>query len=117
LHGVRALLIAFPKGRIPGFLNRILPPGIRNLYEIFAERGYSRTTILSLSTDPSKPGAGNANPLARVYTAADARELFSCFSSTRTFIRQLYQADFLPAFAHHWAERRFGWFLFIRSVK
>src|SRR5205814_2024923 len=104
-------------GRLPGFLNRILPPGIRNLYEICAERGYSCTTILSLSTDPSKPGAGNANPLARVYTAADARELFSPFSSTRTFIRQLYHADFLPAFARHWAERRFGWFLFIRSVK
>ncbi len=113
----RVLLILFPSGKLPGFLKRTLPGGIRNLYEICAERGYSGETILSLSTDPSRPGKGNANPLARVYTPGEARALFSAFKTTQTFIRQLYQAGFLPTFLHRWAERRFGWFLFIRSVK
>ena len=114
---VRVLLLLFPSGRLPGVLKGALPGGITNLYEICAERGYSRATILSLSTDPSRPGQGNANPLARAYTADEARLLFASFRSVQTHVRQLYQADFLPGFLHRWAERRFGWFLFIRSVK
>jgi SAM-dependent methyltransferase len=114
---VRLLLLFFRGKQLPAFIDRVLPEGIRNLYEICAARGYSKETILSLSTDPSRPGAGNANPLARVYTPQQARHMFSAFKSTDTFIRQLYQADFLPTALHRWAERRFGWFLFIRSVK
>jgi ubiquinone/menaquinone biosynthesis C-methylase UbiE len=114
---VRFLLLLYPDGRLPGFLRRRLPEGIRNLYDICAKSGYSKQTILSLSTDPSRPGQGNANPLARAYTPNEARALFFAFKSTQIFIRQLYQAGFLPRFLHRWAERRFGWFLFIRSVK
>lgn len=113
---VWTLLLVFRGRKLPAVLGS-LPVGIRNLYEICAERGYSRETILSLSTDPSRPGQGNANPLARAYTPSEALQLFSPFKNTQTFIRQLYQAGFLPRYLHRWAERRFGWFLFIRSVK
>ena len=114
---VRALLILFPSGELPRILRRIIPIGIRNLYEICLKRGYSRQAILSFSTDLSRPGQDNANPLARVYSEAEAHRLFSDFQSTQTFIRQLHQADFLPYALARWVERRFGWFLFIRSVK
>jgi ubiquinone/menaquinone biosynthesis C-methylase UbiE len=114
---VRTLLTLFPSGRLPSFLDRWVPGGIKNLYLISKERGFSRELIFSLSTDPSQPGPGNANPLARAYTVREATRLFSSFRSTETFIRQLYYADFLPAFLQRWLERRFGWFLFIRASK
>jgi ubiquinone/menaquinone biosynthesis C-methylase UbiE len=113
---VRLLLLLFPRGVLPRSLD-FLPAGIRNLYTISAERGYSRQLIFSLSTDPSRPGPHNANPLARAYTRPEARYLFSAFRSTETFIRHLSSVDFLPGFIHRWLDHRFGWFLFIRSTK
>jgi SAM-dependent methyltransferase len=113
---VRVLLILFPGGALPRSLD-FLPGGIRNLYTISAERGYSRELVFSLSTDPSRPGPGNANPLARAYTRAEARQLFAAFHSTEIFIRHLSLADFLPGFIRYWLERLFGWFLFIQSTK
>jgi hypothetical protein len=113
---VRLLLILFPGGVLPRSLG-FLPEGIRNLYVVSAERGYSRELIFSLSTDPSRPGPGNANPLARAYTRTEARALFSAFPSTEIFIRHLSLAPFLPGFVRRWVERRFGWFLFVRSTK
>ena len=112
------LLVIWFRGRsLPKSVKKWLPRGIQNLYVICAERGYSRALILSLSTDFSRPGQGNANPLSRAYTSPEARRLFSSFQSTKTFIRQLYYAGFLPSFMHRWAETRFGWFLFIRATK
>jgi ubiquinone/menaquinone biosynthesis C-methylase UbiE len=113
---VRILLFLFPGGRLPAVLG-FLPQGIRNPYMICIEKGYSRQLIFSLSTDFSRPGPGNANPLARAFTSSEARQLFSSFRTTETFIRHLSLADFLPASIHRWVERRFGWFLFIRSSK
>lgn len=114
---VRLLLLLFRGRPLPSFLDGKLPSGIKNLYAISAGRGYSRELIFSLSTDPSKPGRANANPLARAYTCSEARQLFSSFKSTQTFIRQLSHASFLPASLCRWAEHRFGWFLFIRATK
>ena len=114
---LRLLLWLYPQGRLPNFWRRKLRPGICDMYQILAESGFSKELLFSISTDPSKPGEGNANPLARCYSPAEARTLFSDFKTVRTFIRQLYYADFLPPAIHRWAERRFGWFLFIHASK
>jgi ubiquinone/menaquinone biosynthesis C-methylase UbiE len=114
---LRSLVWFFPKGELPGFMKKCLRPGIRDMYQILAERGFSKELLFSISTDPSRPGQGNANPLARSYSRAEGVKLFSQFKSVRTFVRQLYYADFLPASLHRWAEHRFGWFLFIRAQK
>jgi ubiquinone/menaquinone biosynthesis C-methylase UbiE len=114
---LRTLLLFFPGGRLPELVSRILPPGIRNIYGILAERGYSNERLVAVATDPSVPGTGHSNPLSRCYSQQEAKELFSVFSTTETRIRQLYLADFLPRWARSWLERRAGWFLFIRAVK
>jgi SAM-dependent methyltransferase len=114
---LRVLVLLFPDGRAPALIRKPMPAGLRDMYEIVAEKGHSRELVFSLSTDPSRPGRGNANPLARSYSRAQAKQLFSTFTSIQTFVRQLYYADFLPSVLHRWIERRFGWFLFIRATK
>jgi ubiquinone/menaquinone biosynthesis C-methylase UbiE len=114
---LRCLLLIGPHGRLPGVLEKRLPQGLKNMYRIVVEQGYSKETVLAISTDPSSPGPSNANPLARSYSRSEAMDLFSRFRTSQTFVRQLYYADFLPSLLHRWMERRFGWFLFIRATK
>ena len=103
--------------KLPPWLESLLPRGVRDMHSIVAERGFSKELVFSISTDPSRPGPGNANPLARAYSRSEAKQLFSSFLGIETYIRQLYFADFLPAPLHRWVELRFGWFLFIRASK
>lgn len=114
---MRTLLWLFPRGKLPRALDGIVPGRLRDMYAILAERGYSRKRILSLSTDPSSPGDGNFNPLSRCYSRDEARELFSLFRSCKMHVRQLYYAGFIPMRLRCWAEKRYGWFLFIQVVK
>lgn len=81
--------------------------------------GYLRDRELFLSNNTDGPD----NPLSKVYTRADARELFSAFSSVRTAVRfmnlRLYPAgDRLAATRlSRSLERRIGWHLWIEAVK
>lgn len=114
---LRVLLWLFPKGRLPAIVTSRIPAGLDNLYQVVARIGCSYEKVLTLCTDPSLPGEGNANPLSRVYSRREADKLFGSFRSRSIFVRQLYHAGFLPAFLHRWLERRVGWFLFVRAVK
>lgn len=114
---MRALLWMFPKGKLPRAIDRILPRRLKDMYLILAERGYSSARVLTLSTDPSFPGDGNANPLSQCYSRREARELFSLFRCCETHVRQLSYAGFIPMGLRRWVEQRFGWFLFVRAVK
>ncbi|HYR91325.1 MAG TPA: class I SAM-dependent methyltransferase [Terriglobia bacterium] len=114
---VRVLTWVFPRGPLPRILELRIPPLLKNMYAIVLERGFSRETIFASSTDPSWPGEGNANPLSRAYSQAEAKRLFGMFKSSQTLVRQLYYADFLPGALHHRLEHRLGWFLFIRAFK
>lgn len=114
---LRVLTWMYPTGTLPDLLKNHLRPGLRDMYEILARRGFSKGLLFSISTDPSGPGVADSNPLARAYSRSEATKLFSQFQSVETFVRQLYYAGFLPAGVHHWVGRRFGWFLFVRAVK
>jgi len=114
---MRAFLWVFPEGKLPRAIDRILPRRLKDMYLILAERGYSLARVLALSTDPSFPGAGNANPLSRCYSRREARELFSLFRFCETHVRQLYYAGFMPMGLRRWAEKRVGWSVFVRAVK
>jgi ubiquinone/menaquinone biosynthesis C-methylase UbiE len=114
---LRVLSFVYPGGRLPAVLRHVIPQGLCNMYDIVVKKGYSHETVFSLSTDPSRPGEGNANPLARSYSRSQVKDLFASFASIKTFVRQLYYADFLPKWLHRWIERRYGWFLFIQATK
>jgi SAM-dependent methyltransferase len=114
---LRTLLWFFPHGKLPPFWRHRLPRGVQDMHKILADRGFSKDLLFSISTDPSRPGEANFNPLARAYSRSEATTLFSSFQPVQTYIRQLYYADFLPPRLHDWTQRRFGWFLFIRAQK
>lgn len=114
---MRVLLWVFPDGKLPHAIDRILPRRLKDMYLILAERGYSPARVLALSTDPSFPGNGNANPLSRCYSRREARELFSLFRFCETHVRQLYYVGFMPMVLRRWVEKRLGWFLFVRAMK
>lgn len=115
IPAIRILLRLFPHGILPRWLR--LPAGIKNIYRIAFEKGFSRETVFAASTDLSMPGAGNSNPLSRAYSRRDAARIFSEFTTCKSYVRQLYHLKFLPPGLRHWIERRAGWFLFARAVK
>jgi ubiquinone/menaquinone biosynthesis C-methylase UbiE len=112
---IRILLWLFPHGVLPAWLR--LPMGIKNIYRITFEKGFSRDIVFAASTDLSMPGAGNSNPLSRAYTRRDVARIFSAFTSSKSYVRQLYHLKFLPSALRHWIEHWAGWFLFVRAVK
>ena len=114
---VRLLLLLFPSGNLPRSILRKVPPGVRNIYGVAAQRGYSKEVVLAAATDPSAPGSGHNNPLSRCYSRREAQALFADFKTSETHVRQLYLANFLSERVRRWLERRVGWFLFIRAVK
>jgi len=115
IPGIRILLWLFPRGILPRWLR--LPMGIKNIYRITFEKGFSQETIFAASTDLSTPGDGNSNPLSHAYSRRDAARMFSAFTSCKSYVRQLYHLKFLPPLLRNWIERRAGWFLFVRAVK
>jgi ubiquinone/menaquinone biosynthesis C-methylase UbiE len=93
---LRVLSFVYPGGRLPAVLRHVIPQGLCNMYDIVVKKGYSHETVFSRS---------------------QVKDLFASFASIKTFVRQLYYADFLPKWLHRWIERRYGWFLFIQATK
>src|SRR5262245_40373235 len=114
---LRILLFVFPNERLPHWLSRFLPAGVVEMYKTLARTGFSKDRLLALATDPSWSGVGNANPLSKVYSRAEASRLFADFEDCTTEVRQLYFAGFLPGILRKWLERRVGWFLYVRAKK
>ena len=76
-----------------------------------------RELFLSNNTD------GPGNPLSKVYSAGEARQLFSGFDQVMTAVRYLnlriYPAgERLASMAlSRWLERRIGWHLYVTAIK
>jgi hypothetical protein len=90
---------------------------MRNAMLADPKKFFSREEFLNQNTD----GAGN--PLAKVYSRADARRMFSRFSKVETEVHFLNKrwvpliGRFLPSSVEKALGRRWGWHLWIIATK
>ena len=106
------LLLALPNGRA---IARRMPDKLWQTYEICSQDGFDADLILSISTDTSKPGARNYNPLSYFVTQADVRRLFPGLDDFEFYTTLLNYYPF--PFLRGAVERRWGFFLQITARK
>jgi SAM-dependent methyltransferase len=106
------LLLHVPGGHR---LVRRAPAKLRVTYEICRDQGFSRTTILNISTDTSETGADNFNPHSWFVTEREMRRMFAGLEDYR-FRR--HDLKYFPIRALRApVARRWGFFLSMEATK
>ena len=79
---------------------------------------YSMFQRLNLLTEANKdPNSTIHNPLTKMYTCSEAKELFTNFTDVKTEVYWLNYWGWLPKFLYNFLDRHFGWYLMITATK
>lgn len=119
-------------------IHRVLKPGGKAIVMLYHKRsfeylthfarkfanpsrwGWSFQKALSYQTEMNKNQEGPVNPLTKVYTQKEARNMFRKFSKVRTsiyWIRIPIFANIVPGFITFVPSRLIGWHIIIKAVK